>query len=231
MTTTTQERQESLALTAKKRESRKGLDTMRKAKELPAVFYGTKTKSTPITLSLSAFVKAWRQAGESGIISLDVEEGDTLDVLIHDVAVDPVTDIPIHVDFYAIDKDKKVTVNVPLEFVGEAPIAKTGEGTVVKVMHELEIEALPKDLPHNIEVDISKLTELDSHIAVSDLPLPTGVEATAEPEETVVSVTAQVEVEEEEETETPDLDSIEVEEKGKKEEDSDDDGDNDDNKE
>lgn len=218
MTTATKEQQnESLALTAQKRESRKNLDTMREAKNLPAVFYGTKTKSTPITLSLNAFVKAWRQAGESGIISLDVEGGDTLDVLIQDVAVDPVTDIPIHVDFYAIDKDKKVTVNVPLEFEGEAPIAKTGEGTVVKVMHELEIEALPKDLPHDIKVDISKLTELDSHIAVSDLPLPAGVEATAEPEETVVSVTAQVEVEEEETEEAPDFENIEVEQKGKKE--------------
>jgi len=186
MTTYTKakEQKNTLVLSATKREPGKKAGHIRKEKGLPAVFYGTKTTSTPVTLSLGAFMRAWRQAGESGIITLNLDEGN-LDVLIHEVAVAPVTSLPIHVDFYAIDKDKKVTVNVPLDFVGEAPIAKTGEGTVVKVMHEIEIEALPKDLPHDIQVDLSTMDSLESHIAVKDLPLPTGVEATDEPEEVV----------------------------------------------
>src|SRR3989344_31560 len=112
---------------------------------------------------------------------------------------------------------KKIRVKIPLEFSGVSEVVKSGIGTLVKVLHEIEIEALPKDLPHNLIVDISKLETLDNNIFVSDIKLPTGVVAIVNLTDIVASVVAQVE--EKEEIIMPiDLSAIEVEKKGKKEE-------------
>ncbi len=131
--------------------------------------------------------------------------------------VDPVTDEPIHVDFLAIDMKKKIKVKVPLTFEGISNAVKTGLGNLVKVLHEIEIEALPADLPHSLFVDISKLETLDNNITVSDIKLPAGVVAITSGTEVVASIVAQVE-EKEEVAVAPDLSAIEVEKKGKKEE-------------
>jgi len=136
-------------------------------------------------------------------------------VLIQDVQIHPVTDKVLHIDFLAIDMNKKIQVDVALEFVGEAPAIKNGLGTLVKVMHEVEIEALPKDLPQHLEVDISGLNNLDDNITVADLKLPAGVEVLTDKEDTIASIVA---VQEEKVEEVPiDLADIEVEHKGKDE--------------
>ena len=192
------------------------LEKLRKAGELPAVFYGAGKKSTPITISNHEFKKVWRQAGESSAVVVQTPEGD-VDVLIHEVQVDPVKDEPIHVDFLAIDMNKKIKVKVPLEFVGISEAVKSGIANLVKVMHEVEVEALPKDLPHGLEVDISKLVTLSDSVLVSDIKLPSGVEAATGLTEVVASVVAQKEEKEEEQVPV-DLSAIEVEKKGKKEE-------------
>ena len=192
------------------------LDALRKAGQIPAVFYGMGKESTSVTLSTVEFKKIWRQAGESSAIGLVTPAGN-VDVLIHEVQTDPVSDEPIHVDFLAIDMKKKIAVKVPLEFVGISNAVKTGIGNLVKVLHEIEIEALPSDLPHNLEVDISSLETLDSNITVADIKLPKDVEAITPGTEVVASIVAQVE--EKEEVAAPvDLSAIEVEKKGKKEE-------------
>src|SRR3989344_4924058 len=140
-----------------------------------------------------------------------------IDALIHEVQVDPVTSEPIHVDFLAIDMKKKITVNVPLEFTGISNAVKNGIGNLVKVLHEIEIEALPADLPHNLVVDVTSLDTLEDVITVSDIKLPAGVSAITKGEDVVASIVAQVE-EKEEVVEPVDLSAIEVEKKGKKEE-------------
>jgi large subunit ribosomal protein L25 len=137
-----------------------------------------------------------------------------VDVLIHEVQVDPVTDEPIHVDFLAIDMKKKIRVKVPLVFEGISNAVKNGIGNLVKVLYEFEIEALPADLPHNLAVDISKLETLKDQIFVSDVKLPAGVVVINNPTEVVASIVEQVE--EKEEVVAPvDLSAIEVEKKGK----------------
>ncbi len=205
-----------LKLTAKNRDIKQDLSEMRKAGELPAVFYGLNKKTTSISVSKIEFKKVWQQAGESSAVKISTPEGD-VDVLIHDVQVDPVTDDPIHADFLVIDMNKKITVNIPLEFEGISEAVKSGSGTLVKVLHEVEVEALPKDLPHNIVVDISKLATLDDQILISDLKAPAGVTILAEADEVVASIAEQKE--EVEEVAAPvDLSAIEVEKKGKKEE-------------
>ena len=130
---------------------------------MPAVFYGPKEETTPVTISEKDFVKVWREAGESSVIELS-GVGDAKEVLIHEVDVDPVSGTPRHADFYVIEKGKKVTVGIPLTFEGVAPAVKELGGILVKVMHEIEIEVMPKDLPHDIVVDISSPKHFDSQI-------------------------------------------------------------------
>ncbi|MEK7104699.1 MAG: 50S ribosomal protein L25, partial [Patescibacteria group bacterium] len=140
-----------------------------------------------------------------------------IDALIHEVQVHPVTEEPIHVDFLLVDMNKKIKVNVPLEFIGISNAVKNGLGNLVKVLHEVEVEALPKDLPHNLEVDISKLETVEDQVFVSDLKLPAGVVVITNEHDVVASIVLQVE--EKEEVAPPvDLSEIEVEKKGKKEE-------------
>ena len=203
-----------LKLKATKREVGQDLETLRKSGYMPAVFYGFKQESTPISVLDKDFRKILNEAGESTAFILETENG-PVDVLIHDVQVDPVKDHPVHADFLAIDTNKVVRINIPLEFVGVSIAVKTGLGVLVKVMHEIEIEALPKNLPHSIEVDISSLETLDSQVLVKDLKLPVGVESIAKEDEVVAAVAAQKE-EKEEVAEPVDLTKIEVEKKGKK---------------
>jgi large subunit ribosomal protein L25 len=181
---------------ASKRDSDVKLDVLRKSGEIPAVFYGMGKASTSVSISTVLFKKVWREAGESSAIKISTPSGD-IDVLIQEVQVDPVTDEPIHVDFLAIDMKKKIQVKVPLEFIGVSNAVKTGLGNLVKVLYEIEIEALPSDLPHNLAVDISKLETLDSNITVSDLKLPAGVVAITNGDEVLASIVAQVEEKEE----------------------------------
>ncbi|MFA5840849.1 MAG: 50S ribosomal protein L25 [Candidatus Paceibacterota bacterium] len=200
---------------ANKRDKTIKLDAIRKEGEIPAVFYGAGKETTSISVPLVEFKKVWRDAGESSAVKIEMLGGN-IDVLIHEVQVDPVTSEPTHVDFLAIDMKKKIRVHVPLEFEGISDAVKTGAGNLVKVMHEFEIEALPNDLPHNLVVDISKLKTLNDQVFVSDVKVPAGVLVINEPTEVVVSVIEQVE--EKEEVAAPvDLTAIEVEKKGKKE--------------
>lgn len=182
---------------------------------MPAVVYGPKQPSTPIWLPLRGFEKALRDAGESSVISL-TGLGSDLQVLIHDVDHDPVTSVPRHADFYAIEKGAKVEVAVPLEFVNESPAVKAG-ANLVKVLHELPISAEAANLPHNIDVDISVLASVGDQIHVSDLKIPAGVSVEVDGDE-VVALIQEVAVEEEAPVAAPDMASIEVEKKGKDEE-------------
>jgi len=198
-------------LKVEKRDLKESVSALRKSGQMPAVFYGPKDPSTPIKVSLVDFKKAWKTAGESTVVVLE-GDGIDADVLIHQVDLDPVTDIAIHADFYAIEKGKKLSVDVPLIFIGVAPAVKDLGAVLVKVAHEIEIEALPKDLPHSLEVDISTLLTFDSVITASEIKLPAGVTLKVKPEEVIASVYEP----KEEVIETPvDLTAIEVEKKGK----------------
>jgi large subunit ribosomal protein L25 len=191
-------------------------DILRSQGLMPAVFYGRKEKSTSIAIPEREFSSVWKKAGETSIISLE-SSGKTLSVLIHDVAVDPVKGTPVHADFYVIEADKALEIAVPLEFVGVSGAVKDLGGTLVKALHELMIEALPKDLPHSIEVDISALSTLDSQIHVSDIKLPAGVTSVVDADEVVAAIS----VAEEEPAEPVVFDAAAIEmsvEKGKKEE-------------
>ncbi len=202
-----------------KTEARKAGES-RKTGVIPAVMYGPKTEAMNLAVSEIELNKAWKSAGESSIITLE-GAADGQDVLIHDIARNPVTDAIIHVDFYAVDKNQKLTIDVPLEFVGVSPAVKDLGGVFMTIAHEIGIEALPKDLPHGIEVDISGLVNLEDQIKASDIKLPAGVTLNVSPDEVIALVTAAKEEVEEDTPTTIDMDSIGLsEKKGKKEEDA-----------
>jgi large subunit ribosomal protein L25 len=201
-------------LEATKREVKENLEKLRKGGFMPAVFYGKKTESTPISISQKEFLKVWHKAGESSVVSIKIPSG-TVDTLIHDVNVDPVTDAPRHADFYVFEKGKKIEVDVPLEFIGVSPAVKDLGGILVKALHEIKISSDPMSIPRDIKVDLGLLENLDSVILAKDLKLPAGVSLVEKEEEVVASIT----VYKEEVEEVPvDLSTIEVEKKGKKEE-------------
>jgi len=194
----------------------KKVASLRARGELPAVVYGSQKESLAIILNQAEFQKVLTQAGESSIVSLTID-GQGQDVLIHEVQTNPLSGLPIHADFYIVSQDKELEVAVPLVFEGVAPAVKDLGGSLVKVLHELEIRALPKNLPHDIVVDISSLIALDSQILIKDLKLPLGVTSVLEVEEVVAAITEAGE-EVVEETAPVDLSAIEVEKKGKQEE-------------
>ncbi|MDO8572356.1 MAG: 50S ribosomal protein L25 [bacterium] len=206
-----------LSLKSQARDSKMKPAFLRKQGLIPAVFYGPKAKTTSITIVQKEFRKIWREAGESSIVMLETPAG-KVSTLIHDVQFDPVKSDPIHADFYVIEEGKEVEVHIPIEFTGVAPAVKELGAMLIKVLHEVNIKAMPKDLPHNLTVDVSSLVALESQILVKDINLPKGVTLITHADDVVVSVAAARKAEEEEVVAPIDLSAIEVEKKGKKEE-------------
>jgi large subunit ribosomal protein L25 len=194
----------------------KDLSQLRAAGKIPAVIYGAGiTESIHISIDREAFKKAWKAAGGSTTVTITAD-GKKYDTLIHDFQIDPVTDIVVHADFLALDNKAKITVGVELEFVGISPAVKAGAGTLEKMIHEIEVEGLPKDLPKSIEVDISSLANVHDQIHVRDLKLPSGIELKTDADDTIAVITGLQEETEEAPT-SIDFDAIQVEQKGKKE--------------
>jgi len=175
---------------------------LRKNGVLPAIFYGPKMtsgrgkKALPLEINLKEFEKIYQQAGESTLISLEVEDQKTL-VLIHEVQRDPITSKPIHVDFYQPILEKEITAKVPLVFEGLSPAVKDLGGTLVKDISEVEVRALPQNLPKEIKVMVESLKTFEDNIKISDLKTPEGVKILKKPEEIVASVSPLEKVEEE----------------------------------
>lgn len=203
-----------LTLAVEKREKVGKLDGVRALGLLPAVYYGPKEASTNATVSLIDFKKVWKKAGESSVIILKDKAGTEHEALIHEVDVHPLTGEPRHVDFYVIEKGKKIEVDVPIVFAGISPAVKDLGGILVKVHRELKIEAAPRDLPHEVTADITKLATLTDVIHAKDIILPKGVELKVNPEEVVASISEAKEEVVEAPTEI-DMSAIEVEAKGK----------------
>jgi large subunit ribosomal protein L25 len=208
-------------LNATRRSKTDKLADIRKNGMLPAVVYGARVENTLISVPSVNFIKLLSTAGETSTIVLEIAPGKPadkpikVDVLIHEIQKDPVKDFPIHVDFLAIDMNKPIEVSVPIEFIGIAPAEKNGLGVLVKVLHEVEVEALPKDIPQILEVDLTSLNTLDDQIHVKDIKIAKEVKFITNENEVVALISLMKE--EKEEEVVVDLSSIEVEKKGKQE--------------
>jgi len=193
-----------LSLSAKiRKDLGKKVKNLRQKGILPGVLYGPTRqkggypkKAQPLELNEKQFEKVYKEAGESSLISLEVE-GKRFPVLIHEIQLAPLTGKPIHVDFYQPALEEEVTVEVPLVFEGTSPAVKDLGGTLVKNISELKIKAKPQNLPHEIKVNIESLKTFEDNIKISNLKVPEGVRILKGPEELVASVSPPEKVEEE----------------------------------
>src|SRR5258708_3687083 len=164
-------------ITVQKREVLgKKLKQLRREGILPGNVYGKDLQSLGVQLPIDEFQKIFKLTGSTGLVDLQVDGDKVRQVLIHNVAFDYRAQKPLHADFYQVNLKEKVTTMVPLEIVGEAPAVTEKLGQLLHTLSEVEVEALPTDLPENIQVDVTHLAALDDQITVADLKKPTGVE-------------------------------------------------------
>lgn len=179
-------------------------DDLRAAGVVPGVFYGPKEAATQIAVNALELQKIWKEAGETTIVRI-AGMGDEKDALFKDVQFHPVSGQMLHVDFYVLEKGKKIEISVPLHFEGVSPAEKAGH-VVVKALHEMEIEVAPAELPHHLLVDVSTLVNVGDHILAKDVKLPPSAELKIDADEIVASVTEVVE----EKVEAPAVPAAEV---------------------
>lgn len=185
-------------ITAKIRDKEETLAALRKQGFLPIVLYGVETENLSLKVDLKEFKKIYQETGESSLVPLKIKgvEKEEL-VLIHDAQYHPLTDEIIHVDLYKPNLKEETEATVSLEFIGESPAVKNLEGTLIKNIQEIEVKALPQNLPHEIKVSIDCLETFEDNILIKDLDIPEGVKVLKEQEEVVVSVTPPTNVDEE----------------------------------
>ena len=171
----------------RKIEGRK-VKALRKQNVIPANIFGNKIKSKSIQVSLKDFENLYKEVGETRVINLDFGS-EKRPVLVHDVQLNPKTDEVLHIDFHQVDLKEKVTATIPLIFINESPAEKQALGTVVKEVQEIEVTALPSDLPEHIDVDLSTLSEVDQSIHLKDLQFDRSkIETDQDPELILVKV-------------------------------------------
>ena len=168
-----------------------GVNQLRQDGFVPGVVYGRGVENTNVVVETPVLEKVLQKAGESTLLELTIEGGSStsLDqtrdkslgvnkskhVLIQDVQRDPVKDNLTHVDFLEVSLDRKIKAEIPLLFVGDSPAVKELNGTLIKSVQEVEVEALPQNLPHNIEVDISSIKTFEDQITVANIKVSINV--------------------------------------------------------
>lgn len=205
----------SMELVAEKREQfGKATRSLRRRGIIPAELYGHGVPNQHLAVSARDFRKIFAAAGENTLVTLTVGPEEH-SVMIHDVEKDFLSGEVSHVDFYQVKLDEKIKAKVPFEFTGDAPAVKTLGGIVNKAMIEIEVEALPKDMPHRIILPLDSLDELGKSLRVKDVVVPKGARVLVGPETVVVTIT-EPRKEEEKPPEVADVNAVKVEAEEKK---------------
>ncbi|MFH1890174.1 MAG: 50S ribosomal protein L25 [Candidatus Kuenenbacteria bacterium] len=156
-------------------------------KKIPAIIYGPKSENKKLEVDYGEFNKVLKTAGQSSLIELSIDQNDPVNVLVQDIAKDPVSDKFIHIDFYQLDMGKSIKLDVVLDFIGQSPAVKEKNAEIIKTLDKIEVECLPKDLVRQIQVDISELADIGDHICSKDIELPDGLTLVSDGELIVVS--------------------------------------------
>lgn len=162
---------------------------LRKQGLLPATVFGKTIDSLSVQVSAVEFARSYKQAGETSLIWLslsgEVKERPTL---VKNISTDPLTGKTVHIDFHQVNLKEKVTANVPVEFEGESQLVKDGLAVLDTHLDEVEVEALPTDIPEKVVFDLSQLLVLGDQIKASSVNLPNGVTLLTDPETVVVAL-------------------------------------------
>jgi len=173
---------QSLTAHSRKRSGSGALNSLRREGLIPAVVYGKSQPSLNVRLNAKQVETVLHHSvSEQILVNLTIEDtGETRLALIQDVQHNPLTGAIIHLDFHAISENERIHANVPLELVGDAAGVKAG-GLLEHLVHKLEVQCLPKDLPEIIRVDVSGI-EVGKALHLREIPLPEGVRASADGE-------------------------------------------------
>lgn len=179
---------QALTLNAKTREIiGKKVKKLRKTGLLPVSLYGKDVKSVALSVPLPEFMKVYSKAGETGLVELKYDSTSS-HTLISNVQIHPVTRSPLHVEFHAVKLTEKIKAKVPVELTGQSPAVANNVGILLHTLSEVEVEALPAELPEKISVDVSTLLAVGQQVTVAQLPVPAGVTVLTPGEEIVVKV-------------------------------------------
>jgi large subunit ribosomal protein L25 len=174
----------------------KNLNALRKQCLIPAEFYGHGVKNLHLSVPAKEFNKIFKEAGESTVIKLKLGVGkEEINALVYGVQRNILTGAVSHIDFYGVKMDEKIRVNIPLVFIRESKAVKEG-GVLIKAIQELEVEALPVNLPRHIEIDLTKLNEIGDSIFIKDINLGKEIKILIDAE-TVIATVVEPKVEEE----------------------------------
>ncbi|MFA6603766.1 MAG: 50S ribosomal protein L25 [Patescibacteria group bacterium] len=166
----------------------KQVKTLRTAGVIPAVVYGHGVDSRPVEVDYKIFEKVLDQAGESTLVDLVIDGGETVKVLIQDVQRDPLKDTITHVDLRQVRMTEKLDVDIEINFIGEAPAVKESGAILVRSMSVIAARCLPGDLVHAIDVDLTGMKKIGDIIKVKDLAALKGIEFMANPNEVIAVV-------------------------------------------
>ena len=167
--------------------------------KLAAVVYGHNAKPTPLVLDRLEFQKVFVKSGRTHLVDLVVDGDRTEKVLVREIQTHPRRLGPIHVDFYQVSLEEKLSVEVPVHLVGESAAVKRGDADVLQPIHSIRVECLPTDIPEAFEVDLTPLDEIEAELRISDLTAPKGVTILVDPEELLVKIIKKREMKVEEE--------------------------------
>lgn len=154
---------------------------------LPANMFGKGIKSVSLQLPLKDFQEVYKKVHETGLVDLTVS-GEVHPILIQNVHIDPQTHTPLHADFFKVNLKEKVKATIPIIAVGEPKAVSDKIGVLLQPLSEVEVEALPADLPEHLELSVEKLAQIGDNLTISDLKVPVGVEIMAEPAEMVFRI-------------------------------------------
>jgi large subunit ribosomal protein L25 len=195
----------------------KQVSQLRREGQLPAVVYGPGREPMPVQLNAREATKVLSKVHGAELIDFELD-GVTSKVLVHDLQRHSMRGDFVHVDFYAVDMNRKIRVRIPIRLAGTSPAVTTHSAVLVRGVGELEVECLPANLVTFIEADLTELKEIGDALHVSNLVIPANIAVLTDPEDLVVRATFQAKEEDLSTPTTAAATEVDVIEKGKTEE-------------
>ena len=167
---------DSLSLAARTRhETGRHVHALRREGDVPAVLYGHKVAPVSLAIDAKELDRVWQRAGRTHLVDIAVDGQKATKALIRELQIHPRSGRALHADFFAVNLREKLQADVPVVVIGDSPAVESRDGQVQQVMTSLRVECLPADLPAQLTVDVSGLTEVDQSVTLGQVSLPKGV--------------------------------------------------------